>query len=124
LIVRTLNEDSLPDAKPELDRLAGQRRDLDKLIAQAERAGQRTSEDPEDLADRVLERLASLNLDWSILSPASRRDLIQRFQGILSGLRPSGFSHLFWIRFLGGGKTRSWDIHTILGLVFRGTRQY
>jgi transposase len=69
----------LADVKPEIDRLTERRHELDKQIAQAQRAMQRTSEDPEAQADQIIERIASLDLDWSILSPAMRRDLVQQF---------------------------------------------
>jgi len=79
LIVKTFDEGSLADAKPEIDRLAGQRRELDKQIAQTEHAIHRSTEDPQILADKVIARLNSLDLDWKSISPAARRDLVQQF---------------------------------------------
>lgn len=79
LIVRTLDEDSLADVRPEIDRLAEQRRALDKQIAQAELAIQRSTEDPQTLADKAIARLNSLDLNWRSISPAARRDLVQQF---------------------------------------------
>lgn len=79
LIVQTLDEASLADAEPELDRLGQQRRALDQQIAQHEQAQQYEDEDPEALADHVVARLSSLEKHLDDLPPALRRELIEAF---------------------------------------------
>lgn len=79
LIVRTLDDASLADAKPELERLGHRRRTLEQQIAEKEQAVRYVAEDPEELADRVVHALASLGTSSDALSPTARRELVQAF---------------------------------------------
>ena len=79
LIVKTLDEATLADAHAELDSLSQQRAELERQIAQAEQAQQYAQEDPDVLADRVLERLGAAGAGAAILSPAAARDLLEAF---------------------------------------------
>ena len=60
MIVSTFDEETLADAKGELDRLAAERRSLDEQIAAAESAATMRSIDPKTVADAVLTQLRQL----------------------------------------------------------------
>jgi hypothetical protein len=60
LIVSTLDEETLADARAELERLRAERRSLDEQIASAEAAEQARTTDPEATADRVVAQLSEM----------------------------------------------------------------
>lgn len=60
-LVATLDEETLADAQPVLDRLAAERRDLDQRIAAAESQNAVAAISPEKVADAVLTQLRSLS---------------------------------------------------------------
>jgi hypothetical protein len=79
LIVRTLDEATLEDAKPELDRLAEQRKALDEAIAHSKKFFPGDSTDPDAIADEVIERLKRYNSVLDRLSAPAKRELIEQF---------------------------------------------
>jgi DNA invertase Pin-like site-specific DNA recombinase len=79
LIVRTFDDASLADTKPELDRLGQQRRELDAQIAQREQTLHHSAEDPIEFAERVLARLERARKNFTAASSGAVRQLLQEF---------------------------------------------
>lgn len=78
-IVRNFDADMLADAKPELDRLGAQGRELDRQISELEGAQHYSGESLTELADRAIERIGSLKDDLANLSPIAQRELLEAF---------------------------------------------
>lgn len=74
-----LSEEDHQDAAPQLDRLRTERRELDRRIAELERAVGRRDEDPHALADRILEQLERNRKNFSGASSATKRRLLEAF---------------------------------------------
>lgn len=60
LIVATFDEQTLADAKPEIDRLQAERRSLSEQIAASEAEQQTRGTDPQQIVDRVMNRIQTL----------------------------------------------------------------
>lgn len=76
LIVSTLDEETLADARLELDRLGAQRRQLDEQIAGAEAAEQARTISPEEIADTVAARLQSLSAELKSMPTFALRQML------------------------------------------------
>lgn len=61
LIVSTLDDETLADARPELERLRIERRSLDEQIAAKHAAAQVRTIDPNELTDRIVAQLSELS---------------------------------------------------------------
>lgn len=72
LIVATLDDDTLADARGELDRLKARRRELDQQIVRAEAAMTMNDVDPEAIADDVLAHVRTMASDTNLPIPALR----------------------------------------------------
>jgi DNA invertase Pin-like site-specific DNA recombinase len=79
MLVSTLDAATLADAKPEIDRLSAERRDLDEQIAVAEAAALTAATDPQQAADCVIEWLKSLPSDWQTMPPFALREVVGTF---------------------------------------------
>ena len=76
LIVSTLDEETLADARAELDRLKAERRTLDEQIAAAEAAMKMQSLDPQAVADAVLAQLRSMAANIADMPKFALRQLL------------------------------------------------
>lgn len=76
LIVSTLDEETLADARAEIDRLKSERRTLDEQIASINAAAQRQSVDSDALADNILGQLRSMATNLSNMPTFAVRQLI------------------------------------------------
>jgi DNA invertase Pin-like site-specific DNA recombinase len=79
LLVSTLDEATLADAKPELDRLGAERRSLDEQIAAAEAAEATQKADPQQVAESVLLRLSALPSDLATMPRLALREVLAAF---------------------------------------------
>lgn len=81
LIVQTLDEASLADARPALDRLGAERRALEHRIAELTRSLEHVEADvaPEQLADRVIERLSALDAQLYTFPATTIRNVLKAF---------------------------------------------
>lgn len=79
LIVSTLDEETLTDARAELERLGAERRGLDQQIAVAEAVEQTRAVNPNEVADRVVARLAELPADLKTMPTFQLRQVIATF---------------------------------------------
>jgi len=78
-LIRLLTDEDHADAAPELERLRAERRELDQRIADLEHSMRRQDEDPDELADKVLERLQRNRKIFSETSPSTMRRLLEAF---------------------------------------------
>jgi hypothetical protein len=76
LIVATLDEESLADARDELDRLKVERRALDAQIAAAEAATAMKSVDPTEVADAIVVQLRAMATNVSGMPKFALRQLM------------------------------------------------
>jgi hypothetical protein len=76
LIVSTLDEETLADAREELERLRAERRDLDCRIVAIETAQQTRNTDPNQIADAVVSQLSEWAVTLETLPPFTLRQLI------------------------------------------------
>ncbi len=79
LIVSTLDEDTLADAKAELERLGAERRGLEDRISAAEAVEQNSSADPQQIADAVIAQLTDLPVTLKSMPTFSLRQVIGTF---------------------------------------------
>lgn len=79
LVTRTFDEATLADAKPELDAMTAQRRDLERQIFELEKQSALAAEDPEQLAEQVTARLAERPFHLHGISAEAKRDLIEGY---------------------------------------------
>lgn len=78
-LVSTLDEATLANAKPEMDRLAVERSALDEQIAAAEAVAETAAVDPEQVADAVIERLKILPSNLKTMPTLALRELLAAF---------------------------------------------
>lgn len=76
LIVSTLDEETLADARAELDRLKSERRTLEEQIAAAEAAMKMQLHDPQAVADAVLAQLRSMAANIADMPKFALRQLL------------------------------------------------
>lgn len=76
LIVASLDEATLADARQELDRLSTKRRDLDVQIKAAEAVAQAGLIDPEQIADRVVAKATALSANLKTLPTFALREVL------------------------------------------------
>lgn len=76
LIVSTLDEETLADARAELDRLKAERRTLDEQIAAAEAAMKMRSVDPQAVADAVLAQFRAMAANVADMPKFALRQLL------------------------------------------------
>jgi hypothetical protein len=76
LIVSTLDEETLADARTELERLRAERRGLEDQIAAAEAVEQTRAADPGQVADAVMARLTQLPTTLKTMPPFALRQVI------------------------------------------------
>lgn len=79
LIVSTLDEETLADARTELERLRAERRGLEDQIAAVEAVEQTRAADPEQVADAVVARLAELPVTLKTMPTFALRQVIGTF---------------------------------------------
>lgn len=76
LIVSTLDEETLADARSELDRLRIERRSLDEQIAVKEAAAQARTINPEETTDRIMGTLAEVSVKMKTTPTFALRQLL------------------------------------------------
>jgi hypothetical protein len=76
LVVSTLDEETLADARAELDRLKAERRTLEEQIAAAESAMKMQSLDSQAIADAVLAQLRSMTANIAAMPKFALRQLL------------------------------------------------
>lgn len=76
LIVAMLDEETLADARPQIERLRAERRHLDEQIAAAEAAARAKDVDPAQVADRVVTRIAALAANLKDAPTFALRELL------------------------------------------------
>lgn len=76
LIVSTLDDETLADARAELERLKSERRSLDDQIAAAEAASNPQDVDPQAIADAILAQLRSMAANIADIPKFALRQLL------------------------------------------------
>jgi hypothetical protein len=76
LIVSSLDEETLADARPELERLRSERRSLDEQIAAKEASARARTINPEELADRIVAHLAEMSAKMKTMPTLALRRML------------------------------------------------
>ena len=76
MIVSTLDEETLADARPELERLRVERRSLDEQIAAEESTVQARTLDPMELTERILATLTDLSAKMKALPTIAMKQML------------------------------------------------
>jgi hypothetical protein len=76
LIVSTLDEETLADARQEFDRLRIERRSLDERIAAKEAAAQMRTVDPQTVTDRIVAQLTEMAVKMKTTPTSALRQLL------------------------------------------------